>query len=188
MKNSVVLGLGQDAKDDVLLVRMRATMWKLPSEFRDRLPSGVKQVIPGKPGSKGPWVGERLLGTGELGSAGDAPALAAATLKILKNNCGGQRIPQEIKDKFLFWTADNAADESCAHDSVRAELQNLTFDDPDDTHSVMLAIKNGCAGDPEVELVQQVMLTNLPISAPLKASATCFNIPPVSAVTTRKNT
>ena len=78
----------------------------------------------------------------------------------LENNYGGRRIPQEIKDKFLFWTADNAADESCAHDLVRAELQNLTFDDPDDTHSVMLAIKNGCAGDPEVELVQQVMLTN----------------------------
>ena len=55
-------GIGQDAKDDTLAVGARVVLWKLPREFRDWLPRGLKQPIPDKAGASGPWIGERFLG------------------------------------------------------------------------------------------------------------------------------
>ena len=134
------VGLGQDAKDNVLLVSIRLVLWKLPRGWRGILPDGFKQLVPGAAGAKGPWTGERLLGLGELGADRSSGALAQTTLKVLSRALGGT-ISDDVKKKALFWTADNASDEISAHADLKAELPFLIFDAPDDAHSIMLAIK-----------------------------------------------
>jgi len=81
------------------------------------------------------------------------------TLQQLARSCGGET-PQEVKDKFEFYTADNASDETAACRLLKDELKNLNYENPDTAHSIMLATKNGCRGDPEIELVQQIFLTS----------------------------
>ncbi len=160
LMNCSIWGLGQDGKDKALLVASRMVLWTLPKPMRGNLPTGVTALLPGRFGSKGPWVAERALGCEELGSDRGGEALAAATLNILKTTLPEPDDFKAVAKKGKFFTADNAADETIAHKCLRDELNALEFDIPDTTHSVMLAIKNGCKGDPEVDLVRGVFLTN----------------------------
>lgn len=155
-----IWGLGQDGKDKALLVASRMVLWSLPTTMRANLPNGVTSVLPGRFGSKGPWVAERSLGCQELGSDRSGKALASATLKTLHTTLPEPDDFKTVAKKGKFFTADNAADETIAHQCLRDELDALDFDIPDTVHSVMLAIKNGCKGDPEVDLVRGVFLTN----------------------------
>ena len=59
-----------------------------------------------------------------------------------------------------FFTAGNAADETKAGVLLQETFPNMTFNEPDLTHSLQLAIKNGAKGDPEVDLIQGVFITN----------------------------
>jgi len=159
LRHASILGLGQDAKDNILCVSVRGVLWKLPALFRDRLPRHFKQVIPGDLGRKGPWIFERAAGVGVLGFDRSATALAKATRVQLARVCGGET-PPEVLDKIEFYTADNAADETAACQLLKQTCKHLVYENPDTTHSIMLATKQGCRGDPEIEKVQQVFLTS----------------------------
>ena len=156
-----IWGLGQDGRDTALLVASRMVLWSLPIKMRKNLPDGVTAVLPSCFGSKGPWVGERALGCGMLASERGGQALAKSTLQILRTTLPAPGDFEAVAKKARFFTADNAADETIAHRCLREEFgDSLEFDISDTTHCVMLGIKNGCKGDPEVDLVRGVFLTN----------------------------
>lgn len=160
LMHCAIWGLGQDGKDQALLVASRMVLWSLPSSMRANLPNGVTTLLPSRFGSRGPWVAERALGCAELGSDRGGAALAEASLGVLHTILPAPDDFKAVAKKGKFFTADNAADETVAHRHLRDELEALDFDIPDTTHSVMLAIKNGCKGDPEVDLVRGVFITN----------------------------
>ena len=166
-----IWGLGQDGKDKALLVVARMVCWSLPQPMRKNLPSGVAALLPSRFGSNGPWVAERALGCGELASDRSGEALAKSTLKVLHTTLPAPGDFGAVGEKGRFFTADNAADETVAHNHLRDELGSLDFDIPDTAHSFMLAIKNGCKGDSEVDLVRGVFLTN---KRPMPAISRCL--------------
>ena len=57
-----------------------------------------------------------------------------------------------LRTHARFFTADNAADEAVAASTLKApERQpHLDFEVADSSHSIMMAIKTGCKGDPIV--------------------------------------
>jgi hypothetical protein len=83
---------------------------------------------------------------------------------------------QAIADKVGFDTKDNAADEIVCGRSLKAEFKNM-IDLGDTTHSMQLIIKHAYKGEPEVQLVQEVLLTNKKpfksVSGLLKDSSAC---------------
>ena len=62
---------------------------------------------------------------------------------------------------MILFCSDNAADELLVGQLLQKySMPNMVFRMSDSAHSLMLAIKNGCRGDPEVYLVQLVFLTS----------------------------
>ena len=118
---------------------------------KNPLAGGITSVLPGDRGS---WVVERILGVKSMGSDRTAVATAAATAEIVNSTSAA------FKDKTLFFCSDNAADENMAGRLLGEQLPHLKFMIGDSAHSLMLAIKNGCKGDPEVNVVQAIFLTN----------------------------
>ena len=157
LDSASVVGIMQDARDANLLVLCRMVLWSMPRELRVPLPSGVRSVLTGK---RGPWIAERVLGVAELGSDRSAVATSQATVSVIRRAARDDDSFQAVQHKALFFTADNAADETLAGQLMLRDLPRLTFNMPDSTHSIMLAIKNGCRGDPEVDAVQAIFLTN----------------------------
>jgi hypothetical protein len=162
LRECTVLGLGQDGRDSALLVASRMVMWRLPGFLRRScLPNGVTPLLPDSFGARGPWIVERVLGCGVLGSDRSGKAIAKSTLQVLHKALPSPGDFEAVAKKARFFTADNAADETIAHRCLSEALgDSLEFDIPDLAHSVMLAIKNGCKGDAEVDLVRAVFLTN----------------------------
>lgn len=161
LRDCTVWGLGQDGRDSALLVAARMVMWRLPGSMRGCLPNGVTPLLPASFGNRGPWIVERVLGCGVLASDRSGQAVAKSTLQVLHKALPSPWDFEMVAKKARFFTADNAADETIAHKCLREALDDsLEFDIPDLAHSVMLAIKNGCQGDPEVDLVRSVFLTN----------------------------
>jgi hypothetical protein len=161
LRECTVLGLGQDGRDSALLVASRMVMWRLPNLLRANLPNGVTPLLPDSFGKRGPWIVERVLGCGVLGSHRSGKDIAKSTLQVLRQALPSPDDFEAVAKKARFFTADNAADETIAHKSLSEALSgSLEFDIPDLAHSVMLAIKNGCKGDTEVDLVRAVFLTN----------------------------
>ena len=118
--------------------------------MKSALPSGVVALLP-----EGPWIAERILGTRTLGSDRSAMATSTMTLQIVDGIAPG------IKSTCSFFCSDNAADELMVGQLLqRGSMPNMVFQMSDSAHSLMLAIKNGCKGDAEVDLVQSVFLTN----------------------------
>ncbi len=74
--------------------------------------------------------------------------------------CHQIRMRPTKENGVLFFTSDNANDEASAMSFLQVELKNLVFEVNDTTHSLQLAIRNAVAGDPEVDIVQKVLLTN----------------------------
>lgn len=171
LMNCSIWGLGQDGKDQDLLVATRMVLWCLPKGMHADLPDGVSTVLPPRFGSKGPWVAERAIGCARLGSDRCGEVLAKTTIELLRDTVQGPGEFTEVVKKGKFFTADNAADETVAHESLRVELGAFDFDIPDTTHSVMLGIKNGCKGDLEVDLVRAVFITN---KRPIPSIARCL--------------
>ena len=163
LRECTVLGLGQDGRDSALLVASRMVMWRLPNLLRrlPNLPNGVTPLLPDSFGKRGPWIVERVLGCGVLGSHRSGKDIAKSTLQVLRQALPSPDDFEAVAKKARFFTADNAADETIAHKCLSEALGgSLEFDIPDLAHSVMLAIKNGCKGDTEVDLVRAVFLTN----------------------------
>jgi len=83
---------------------------------------------------------------------------------------------QAIADKVGYDTKDNAADEIVCGRSLKAVCKNM-IDLGDTTHSMQLIIKHAYKGEPDVTLVQEVLLTNKKpfksVSGLLKDSAAC---------------
>ena len=156
LEASTTCGLAQDAKDPNLLVTSRMVVWALPRQLRSMPLSGVKSLL----GKGAPWIVGRVLGVAKMGAERSGAAAAQATLSVVDSLLGGGDGSQPVKDKMRFFTADNAADETVAHRNLLANFPNLNFEVPDTSHSIMLAIKNGAKGDPIVDLVQGVFVTN----------------------------
>jgi hypothetical protein len=152
---ATVCGVAQDARDAYLLICVRMVLWKLPAACRNPMPDGIQSF-----GERGPWVVERILSTSPLGADRTAVATAQATIKAIRDTVKTNESFEECQHKFLFYCTDNAADESMAGEIAGKGLPRLTFKMSDSSHSLMLAIKNGCKGDPEVDAVQGIFLTN----------------------------
>ena len=152
-----VAGISQDARDSHLLVCGRVVVWRLPREAKNPVADGIKSVLPG---GNGPWVAERILGVATLGSDRSAVATAKATLSLIQQSTCQDENFKDFQHKCLFYCTDNAADEVLAGELLQHDLPRLKFHMTDSSHSLMLAIKNGCKGDPEVDLVQGIFLTN----------------------------
>jgi len=105
-------------------------------------------------------VAERILSASELGADRTSAATSQETIKAIRETVKTDDSFEECQHKCLFYCADNAADESLAGDIAGKELLRMTFKMSDSSHSLMLAIKNGCKGDPEVDAVQGIFLTN----------------------------
>ena len=155
------LGIMQDARDGELLVRFRAVLWSWPKVL-------VNKYVDGKTSlnlwsrDEGPFVVERALGVVSMGSDRSGDACALATWSLCQDTlpaCGGLN---HLRTHARFFTADNAADEAVAASTLKApeRLPHLDFEIADSSHSIMLAIKNGCKGDPIVTKTQGLFLTN----------------------------
>ena len=154
------MGISQDSRDDALLMRVRCVLWELPKALRNRVIDGKTSMNQYRP-EHGPWVVERVLGVEKLGADRSAGKTAQITVQTLRDVV--RKLPngfERVQAITRFFTADNAADEVKACQLMREELPQLQFDLPDGSHSIQLAIKNGCCGDPEVDKVRQIMLTN----------------------------
>ena len=91
-----------------------------------------------------------MLGLAELGADRSAEATATSTSQIVQEVSGPPEEVQRIKRKFLFFAADNAADEMRAGSLLKGDFPNMNFILPDSTHSIQLAIKNGARGIPKL--------------------------------------
>ena len=91
-----------------------------------------------------------------MGAERDSDASARKTISILEDS----NVHEVAKDKLIFFAADNAGNENKSADILRSVYTRMQCDFPDTTHSLQLAIKNGLRGEPEIEHVQAVLLTN----------------------------
>ena len=154
------IGISQDSRDDALLIRVRCVLWAWPKALRNQDVDGQTSTNRFRP-ELGPWVVERILGVEKLGADRSATATASITVGRLRSLVKG--IPggfERVQATARFFTADNASDEVKACQLMRDDLPQLQFHIPDGSHSIQLAIKNGCGGDPEIDKVRQIMLTN----------------------------
>ena len=91
----------------------------------------------------------------------------------MKNAAGD---PDDFEDtiagKVMFDTKDNASDETLCSETAKAVFKNM-IDFGDTTHTMQLIIKHAAAGEPEVKLVEQVLLTN---KKNTRVSADCCEI------------
>ena len=89
-----------------------------------------------------------------------AGATYESTAALVRSASGGQtpQMEENRNNKWVYFSADNAADEWVAGGLLRREFPNLKFDLPDTTHSLQLALMNGIKGDPEVEKIQGIFL------------------------------
>ena len=91
-----------------------------------------------------------------MGAERDSDASARKIISILEDS----NVHEVAKDKLIFFAADNAGNENKSADILRSVYTRMQCDFPDTTHSLQLAIKNGLRGEPEIEHVQAVLLTN----------------------------
>ena len=64
-----------------------------------------------------------------------------------------------IAGKVMFDAKDNASDETLCSQTAKAVFKHM-IDVGDTTHTMQLIIKHATAGEPEVKLVEEVLLTN----------------------------
>ena len=159
LRYAVMTGISQDAKDSVHVVDIRMVLWKLPPNVQAIYPQvrGLRSLLPN---GGAPWVVDRALGLDIMGADRSADATARSTVNIFKEAAGSEENFDEMRHQVVFFSADNAADETKAGVLLKETFSNMTFDIPDVTHSLQLAIKNGVKGDPEVDLIQGVFITN----------------------------
>ena len=100
------------------------------------------------------------MSTSALGADRSSAATAQETVNSIRAVAKTDEGFEDCQLKFMFYCADNAADESLAGEIAVKELPRMGFQMSDTSHSLMLAIKNGCKGDPEVDAVQGIFLTN----------------------------
>ena len=158
LRAASVIGLAQDAREPFLLIMSRSVLWKIPRSLRNFPVTGVRSLH--SPNDGAPWIAERILGAEALGSDRTGPAMAQHTITVLKRATRTPESYDAIKAKVRSLAADNAADENVVKDELAKEFENLDFQVPDTTHSFQLGIKNGVKGDPIVDLVQGICVTN----------------------------
>ena len=158
LRAASVIGLAQDAREPFLLIMSRSVLWKMPRSLRNFPVTGVRSLH--WPNDGAPWIAERILGAEALGSDRTGPAMAQHTITVLKRATRTPESYDAIKAKVRSLAADNAADENVVKDELAKEFENLDFQVPDTTHSFQLGIKNGVKGDPIVDLVQGICVTN----------------------------
>ena len=150
----------QDAREENLLILARMVIWHLPDPARQALSEGLLNGV-WAVGSHGPpWVAERVLGVARSGSDRSGQGHAAEVLHVMRVACSSDKHFQDVCPKVMYFTPDNAADEIVCGTALQSAFKNLRYYVPDSTHSIQLAIKNGCKGEPLVEKAQQVLLTN----------------------------
>ena len=83
----------------------------------------------------------------------------------------------------MFDAKDNASDETLCSQTAKAVFKHM-IDFGDTTHTMQLIIKHATAGEPEVKLVEEVLLTNK--NSPTRVSAHCCEIRVLPALPLRK--
>ena len=128
------------------------------------------------PGGGPPWTAERVLQAHRFG-VGDRGGVEQGEILVntVKNAAGDpDDFEDAIADKVMFDAKDNASDETLCTQTAKAVFKNM-IDFGDTTHTMQLIIKHATEGEPEVKLVEGVLLTNKKKS-PTRVSADCCEI------------
>ena len=152
LKSCDCLGIMQDAREAELLVRYRAVLWSWPKDLSKVYVDGKTSLNLWSRG-EGPFIVERTFGVVSMGSDRSGDANALATWSLCEETCASDAVGLEhLRTHTRFFTADNAADEVVAARTLKVpeRLPHLDFEIADSSHCIMLAIKNGCKGDPIV--------------------------------------
>ena len=152
------MALQQDGRDPWLLVMSRMVLWRLPKTSREGCLRAVRSVLPG---GGPPWTAERVLQAHRFG-VGDRGGVEQGEILVntVKNAAGD---PDDFEDtiagKVMFDAKDNAADDTLCTETAKDVFKNM-IDFGDTTHTMQLIIKHATEGEPEVKLVEEVLLTN----------------------------
>ena len=150
-----MITLAQDARDTKMVVFAKMVLWFLPRQMVQSLPAGVSPILPmGGP----PWIANRVLGVADVAEDAGADATAAKTVACV--DAAARADVDAVRGKVVWVCPGNAYKEARARYIMKATYTKMNFDFPDTAHSIQLAIKNRCTGDPEIETVQQILLTN----------------------------
>ena len=105
-----------------------------------------------------PNASSRLIASGSVIAV--AWSRGGILVNTVKNAAGD---PDDFEDsiagKVMFDAKDNASDETLCSQTAKAVFKHM-IDFGDTTHTMQLIIKHATAGEPEVKLVEEVLLTN----------------------------
>ena len=174
LEDAAVVALQQDGRDPWLVIMSRMVLWRMPRSEKDGCKRATRSVLPdGGP----PWTADRFLDAHRFWVADrTAEAQADILVKAVRRAAGTPVDFEAVADKVLFDTKDNAADEVACGRALKATFKNM-IDLTDTTHTMQLIMKHAVSGEPEVTLVQEVMLTNKKphksVSSLLRDSSAC---------------
>ena len=159
LRNTSVLGFMQDALGSHVACRLRMVVWKLPrcveAALDGLLPRGVLAL-----GPRGPWCVDRLACLASLGSDHGAGAK-----KAIMRECLAKVSPDPATFKLASKVLRFYASDACPTEVRAAELSqmedfpNLKFHSADASHGSLVALKTAFRSDPEVALVDELLIS-----------------------------
>ena len=106
-------------------------------------------------GEKGPRVAERILAVSHLDIGRSEVACSQASVHAVRN------VSKTDASTSSYSTQQTMLLMRPWQEGYWRTFERMGFEMSDTSHSFMLAVKNGCKGDLEVEKVQGIFLTNI---------------------------
>ena len=143
--------LKQDGKASKVVLNVKSVVWRWPTGLkRDPWPAGVVSLS----GANGPWIAHRIGGLSELRRSHGPEALSQSIEDKLAEHCHNAEEVAALKAKCIFFTSDGAASEVAS-----GCLLGAKFVEQDESHSAMLVLKDCIGADPEVALVDRLLVS-----------------------------
>lgn len=148
--------LKQDGRGDAVAVDCKLVLWRWPPGLPTDPPiHGLKSLNNGK----APWVACRFAVLTELGADHGADALLHSFESVLSKHADDEEHLRSLAEKVRFLITDGARDELSAGRKFMAQYPSTKFHLVDECHTAMLALKKVLAADPEIELVERLLVS-----------------------------
>ena len=153
---SAVSGIAFDGRAQVWAVMWHLVLWRWPSGVsKTPLPSGVTALN----GERGPWIANRIAGAPQLGADHSGAGKTRATIRAVHSSAQSEECKGHLRETLQFSASDGAADAQLVSQSLPVHFPALRFRCTDTSHANMLVLKNAFGGDPEIDMVDQLLVS-----------------------------
>ena len=149
-------GIAVDGRESVWAVLLHLVVWRWPRGVpRAPLPKGVTALN----GDRGPWLVDRIAGAPQLGADHTAAAKTRSTLTAVRSATRTEQSQKNLRQTMRFFAGDGAGDAQLVGKSLPRHFPGLRFRMWDTSHANVLVLKNSLGGDPELDMVDQLLVS-----------------------------